>query len=76
MPHFLIQASVRELLRVGVFVFVKFRKLIVDELDALVQGVEVEVLRVHVGHDRVDDTGRADGDDVTARASGSSYRGS
>ena len=66
MPHFLIQARASvSCLRVGVFVFVEFRKLVVDELDALVQGAEVKVLRVLVGHDRVDDTGRADGDDVT-----------
>ena len=59
--------GIGELLRVGFSVFIEFRKLVVDELDAVVQRAEVKVLRVLEGERRVDDTRRADGNNVTGK---------
>merc|ERR1711966_243788 len=42
-------------------------KLVIDQSDAILQGVEVEVLRVHHGDDRADDTGHANRHDVTGQ---------
>jgi len=54
-----------ELLRIGIFILFEFRKLVVDELNAIVQRAEVKVLRILEGHERVDDARGANGDDVT-----------
>jgi len=59
--------GIGELLRVGFSVFIEFRKLVVDELDAVVQRAEVKVLRVLEGERRVDNTRRADGNNVTGK---------
>jgi len=59
--------GVSELLRVGFSVFLEFRKLVIDELDAVVQRAEVKVLRVLEGERSVDDTRRADGNNVTGK---------
>jgi hypothetical protein len=54
-----------KLLRVGIFILIEFRKLVIDELNAVIQCAEVKVLRILEGHDRVDNARGANGDNVT-----------
>mmetsp|Transcript_9057 Transcript_9057/g.41183 ORF Transcript_9057/g.41183 Transcript_9057/m.41183 type:complete len:746 (-) Transcript_9057:32-2269(-) len=52
-------------LGVGVLVVLERGESVIDELNASVEGAEVEVLGGHEGHGGVDETGGADGHDVT-----------